>query len=236
MAKKKSAARNGKQIATQTGNHYRNKHHISASPSVASSPSPRPQPHDLVQQRRRKGTPVRSPSQGDTSKGIVFSFRIQPGSDLSIDIRRYDQVSEEPAESQAGTNSPTSSSTSSQIEAAPSIASTETTAAASTSSISGSRNSSSEGREACSSGVSTQLNLAGEKWSSDPSSYLSNNIVDLTHNPFSRALKVIVDVATLNAASDDRFFKFLLLCLFVPLQLTQLTQLSDARSDNGGVQ
>ncbi|KAG0369658.1 hypothetical protein BGX24_002339 [Mortierella sp. AD032] len=185
MARKKTAARKGRQIATQSGSHhhpYRNKHHISASPSVASSPSPQPQPHDLVQQRRRKGTPVRSPSQGDTSKGIVFSFRIQPGSDLSIDIRRYDQVSDEPAESQARTTSTTnSSSISSQAEASPSIASTGATTA-SASPISGSSNKSSDGREASASLVSTQLNLAGEKWSSDPSSYLSNNVVDLTRN------------------------------------------------------
>ncbi|KAK3844780.1 MAG: hypothetical protein J3R72DRAFT_418984 [Linnemannia gamsii] len=185
MARKKTAARKGRLIATQSGSHhhpYRNKHHISASPSVASSPSPQPQPHDLVQQRRRKGTPVRSPSQGDTSKGIVFSFRIQPGSDLSIDIRRYDQVSDEPAESQARTSTTNSSSTSSQAEASPSIASTGATTAASASPISGSSNKSSDGREASASLVSTQLNLAGEKWSSDPSSYLSNNVVDLTRN------------------------------------------------------
>ncbi|KAF9911737.1 hypothetical protein EC991_002465 [Linnemannia zychae] len=186
MARKRTSTRKLK--ATSTGSHYnpyRQNKHVSASPSVASSPSP--QPHDLVQ-RRRKGTPVRSPSQGDTTKGIVFAFRIQSDSDLSmaVDIRRYDQVSEEPESSVVSSSSSTTASSSSSVskaiteKAAPSIASTEATIVPA-GSISGSSNS--DGRESSSStAVSTELKLAGEKWSSDPNSYLSNNVVDLTRN------------------------------------------------------
>ncbi|KAH7058504.1 hypothetical protein BKA57DRAFT_151255 [Linnemannia elongata] len=178
MAKKRTTTRKTRQAAHSgnSDNHpYRhNSKHISASPSVASSPSP--QPHDLVQ-RRRKGTPVRSPSQGDRSKGIVFAFRIQPDSDLSmaVDILSYDQVSEEPesSTSQSEESSSTTSKASAGASTAPSIASSTAAVA-----LAGSVPSSSEGRESS----STQLKLAGEKWSSDPNSYLSNNIVDLTRN------------------------------------------------------
>ncbi|KAG0288970.1 hypothetical protein BGZ96_007346 [Linnemannia gamsii] len=179
MAKKRTTTRKTRQAAgsgSSSDNHpYRhNSKHISASPSVASSPSP--QPHDLVQ-RRRKGTPVRSPSQGDRSKGIVFAFRIQPDSDLSmaVDILSYDQVSDEPkssSNSEATTITSTPSKTITEVVSAPSIASTAEASA-------GSVLSSSEGRE---SSTSSQLKLAGEKWSSDPNSYLSNNVVDLTRN------------------------------------------------------
>ncbi|KAF9142715.1 hypothetical protein BG015_000698 [Linnemannia schmuckeri] len=180
MAKKRTTTRKARQAAHSgnSDNHpYRhNSKHISASPSVASSPSP--QPHDLVQ-RRRKGIPVRSPSQGDPSKGIVFAFRIQPDSDLSmaVDILSYDQVSEEPESSSTSQSEDSSATTSKAItEAAlaPSIASS-TAVVAPAGSVTSSR-------EEFSLSQSSQLKLAGEKWSSDPSSYLSNNVVDLTRN------------------------------------------------------
>ncbi|KAG0304832.1 hypothetical protein BGZ97_001329 [Linnemannia gamsii] len=175
MAKKRATTRKTRQTAgSGSSDHHPYRHnskHISASPSVASSPSP--QPHDLVQ-RRRKGTPVRSPSQGDRSKGIVFAFRIQPDSDLSmaVDILSYDQVSDEPESSSSSEATSTASKAITEAVSAPSISS------AAEASI-GSVSSSSEGRE---SSTSSQLKLAGEKWSSDPSSYLSNNVVDLTRN------------------------------------------------------
>jgi len=179
MAKKRTTTRKTRQAA-HSGNsdHHPYRHnskHISASPSVASSPSP--QPHDLVQ-RRRKGTPVRSPSQGDPSKGIVFAFRIQPDSDLSmaVDILSYDQVSEEPESSTSQSEeSVTTSNAITEAALAPSIASSTAAIVAPAGSVSSSR-------EEFSPSPSSQLKLAGEKWSSDPSSYLSNNVVDLTRN------------------------------------------------------
>ncbi|KAF9084369.1 hypothetical protein BGX29_005373 [Mortierella sp. GBA35] len=251
MAKKRTNTRKTRQTASSEAHHpYRhNSKHISASPSVASSPSP--QPHDLVQ-RRRKGTPVRSPSQGDPSKGIVFAFRIKPDSDLSmaVDILSYDQVPEpddssssssssaefKASSAAANSSSTTTASTSkaiTEVAAAPSIASTAVTAVGSVSGSS--ENGIQSSRESSSS--SSQLKLAGEKWSSDPSSYLSNNIVDLSRNVLilhsrkpqeaasslpssAAALKVIVHVVAIDSASDR--FKFLFLSLLVPLKLPRL--------------
>ncbi|KAF9926832.1 hypothetical protein FBU30_003654 [Linnemannia zychae] len=182
MAKKRASTRKTRQAAhsSNSDHHpYRHNKHISASPSVASSPSP--QPHDLVQ-RRRKGTPVRSPSQGDPSKGIVFAFRIQPNSDLSmaVDILSYDQVFE-PESTDSSTKVATSSTSSTtllaamteQASTAPSIASSALTDITTMGSIPNS-----EIRDAS----SNKLKLGRENWSSDPSSYLSNNVVDLTRN------------------------------------------------------
>ncbi|KAG0244198.1 hypothetical protein BGW41_000185 [Actinomortierella wolfii] len=88
MAKKKVSSKK-----QRSANSYRtNSKPSSVTPSTASSPSPQLQ-DPVVSVRRRKGTPVRSPSQNDTSKGIVFSFRIQPDSEMTmaVDIRSYDQ-------------------------------------------------------------------------------------------------------------------------------------------------
>ncbi|KAF9976753.1 hypothetical protein BGZ73_007888 [Actinomortierella ambigua] len=88
MAKKKVTTKK-----QRSANSYRtNSKPSSVSPSTASSPSPQLQ-DPVVSVRRRKGTPVRSPSHNDTSKGIVFSFRIQPDSEMTmaVDIRSYDQ-------------------------------------------------------------------------------------------------------------------------------------------------
>ncbi|KAG0016412.1 hypothetical protein BGZ82_001096, partial [Podila clonocystis] len=74
MAKKKTTTRKTRQTGSTSKA-------ASVAPSNASSPSPQPQ--DLVL-RRRKNTPVRSPSQGDQSKGIVFSFRIQNDPELTM--------------------------------------------------------------------------------------------------------------------------------------------------------
>ncbi|KAG0317015.1 hypothetical protein BGZ99_006545, partial [Dissophora globulifera] len=120
MAKRKTASRKPRQAAHSAGSDahpYRggnsSKHaSASSSPSLASSPSPQLQ--DLVQ-RRRKGTPARSPSQGDPSKGIVFTFRIQNDSDLSmaVDILSYDQIPEEGSLAAAPTPALNSAQTSS---------------------------------------------------------------------------------------------------------------------------
>ncbi|KAI1317275.1 hypothetical protein EDD11_008763 [Mortierella claussenii] len=165
MAKRKTAARKTtRHVAGGESHPYRAgsaSKHVSASPSVASSPSPQPQ--DLVQLRRRKGTPVRSPSHGDTSKGIVFAFRIKKDADLSmaVDILSYDQVPEEgslPLVTTAAAEAANStvSTTAASIASGPA----STTAAA----------------------APIQLRVAGKQWSSDPSSFPSNNVMDLTRN------------------------------------------------------
>ncbi|KAF9109891.1 hypothetical protein BGX27_007034 [Mortierella sp. AM989] len=141
---------------------------VSASPSAASSPSPQPQ--DLVQ-RRRKGTPIRSPSQGDSSKGIVFAFRIQKDSDLSmaVEILSYDQVPEHNSSPESKPEVSMTAATETEIEASIGTTTVETSV---------------EDQEfkAESTMMSSNLKFAGEQWSSDPSSYLSNNVMDLSRN------------------------------------------------------
>ncbi|KAF9578589.1 hypothetical protein BGW38_005542, partial [Lunasporangiospora selenospora] len=120
-------------------------------------------PQDLVQ-RRRKGTPVRSPAQGDHSaKGIVFSFRIQSDADLSmaVDIHSYDQQSEEPADPNAPTTvkayAPVPSAS---VAPAPAVHPTTETG-----SVPG-----------------NTVRVAGNNWSSDPSSFRSSHVMDLSRN------------------------------------------------------
>ncbi|KAI8363539.1 hypothetical protein B0O80DRAFT_433929 [Mortierella sp. GBAus27b] len=176
MAKRKTAARKARQPASSAGSDalYRgpsSSKHASASPSVVSSPSPQPQ--DLVQ-RRRKGTPVRSPSQGDPSKGIVFAFRIQNDPDLSmaVDILSYDQVPEDGLAS--ATTAPSNPAPSADPPTRPSAAITVTTGFSSGKDYHQAKTESTV--------VPTNRKVAGEHWSSDPSSYLSSNVMDLSRN------------------------------------------------------
>ncbi|KAF9194536.1 hypothetical protein BGZ51_009099 [Haplosporangium sp. Z 767] len=189
MAKRKSASRKTRQTAAHSSaNEPRaSSKHVSASPSVVSSPSPQPQ--DLVQ-RRRKNIPVRSPAQGDPSKGIVFAFRIKNDSDLSmaVDILSYDQVPEEgqPVAATVATTTTTTLSTS-EAESITTIA-VPAAATAVAEATEGSQQSEAESprvnihSQVESTVVSRNLKVAGEHWSSDPTSYLSNNVVDLSRN------------------------------------------------------
>ncbi|GJJ69709.1 hypothetical protein EMPS_02057 [Entomortierella parvispora] len=181
MAKRKTTARKTRQSTSAAADSHpyrtssntstpstkatRYSKYASSSPSIASSPSPQPS-LDQVLQRRRKGTPVRSPAQGDVSKGIVFAFRIQNDPDLSmaVDILSYDPSLTEPpvAESvPASTLNETAVAVAS--ESSPTI-STPSSRRSSTHSDSFFRASS------------------REQWSNDPSSYLTNNVVDLNRN------------------------------------------------------
>ncbi|ORZ12454.1 hypothetical protein BCR41DRAFT_356093, partial [Lobosporangium transversale] len=175
MAKRKTAVRKTRHSAGGDSHPYRggnSSKHASASPSLASSPSPQPQ--DLVQ-RRRKGTPFRSPSHGDTSKGIVFAFRIKKDADLSmaVDILSYDQVPEEGS----ATKTAASNSNDNDAEAVTSMA----MVAVSSESCGLHENHTNNVRTE-STMTSTHLRVAGEQWSSDPTSYPSNNVMDLTRN------------------------------------------------------
>ncbi|KAI8597551.1 hypothetical protein EDD21DRAFT_213404 [Dissophora ornata] len=167
MAKRKAAARKPKQTVHQCQSGSSSKH-TSASPSVVSSPSPQPQ--DLVQ-RRRKGIPVRSPSQGDPSKGIVFAFRIQNDSDLSmaVDILSYDQV-------------PDNSATTTSTESTPATTVEATARVATIAAKAGARKSNVLQYTAESTVVSPNLKVSGEHWSNDPSLYQSSNVMDLNRN------------------------------------------------------
>ncbi|KAF9344107.1 hypothetical protein BGX26_004803, partial [Mortierella sp. AD094] len=179
MAKRKTSSRKTRQASHTAGSDahpYRGScsKRVSASPSA--DPSPSPQPQDLVQ-RRRKGTPIRSPSQGDSSKGIVFAFRIQKDSDLSmaVDILSYDQVPEQGSLTSIPVPVPVPVPVSEPVTTVATVTETEIETSLGTSvkdyefkpeSTLGSSN----------------LKLAGEQWSSDPSSYLSNNVMDLNRN------------------------------------------------------
>ncbi|KAF9432875.1 hypothetical protein BGZ76_010194 [Entomortierella beljakovae] len=179
MAKRKTT-RKTRQVPHSSANDshpYRGSYskRTSASPSIDSSPSPQPLDHV---HRRRKGNPVRSPSQGDTSKGIVFTFRIQKDSDLSmaVDILSYDQVQEKQGHPVVVPEAVASMKavTELQQESNPAV-----TAAAE-------ENNEQEEEVAelqdSFKTESTNLKFAGEQWSSDPSSYLSNNVMDLSRN------------------------------------------------------
>lgn len=140
--------------------------YASSSPSIASSPSPQPS-LDQAQQRRRKGNPVRSPAQGDVSKGIVFAFRIQNDPDLSmaVDILSYDPAL---TESPAAESAPASTS--------------KVTAVTAVSEASSQTISTSSSRRSSTHSDSFYRASSRELWSNDPSSYLTNNVVDLSRN------------------------------------------------------
>ncbi|KAF9313855.1 hypothetical protein BG003_004754 [Podila horticola] len=91
MAKKKTTTRKTRQTGSTSKA-------ASVAPSNASSPSPQPQ--DLVLRR--------SPSQGDQSKGIVFSFRIQndPELTMAVDILSYDQQNGPPEDDEQSAQQP----------------------------------------------------------------------------------------------------------------------------------
>ncbi|KAF9165529.1 hypothetical protein BGX21_010768 [Mortierella sp. AD011] len=220
MAKRKTSSRKTKQASHSAGcdsHPYRgscNKR-VSASPSAGSSPSP--QPHDLVQ-RRRKGTPIRSPSQGDSSKGIVFAFRIQKDSDLSmaVDILSYDQVPEQNSLASIPV------SVSEPVTAIATVTETEIETSA------GSSVKDHEFKPESTLG-SSNLKLAGEQWSSDPSSYLSNNVMDLNRNVLilhSRkpqessvpSSSSYVRIPAVNAAIDR--FRVVIVSVFFTIQFT----------------
>ncbi|KAI7824795.1 hypothetical protein BC939DRAFT_502514 [Gamsiella multidivaricata] len=180
MAKRKTTTKKTRQAAHPSSKH------ASTSPSVVSSPSPQPQ--DLIQ-RRRKGTPVRSPSQGDPSKGIVFAFRIQNDSDLSmaVDILSYDQVQEEDNSVSSSSSSNSTGNTGQvPVTAAVAATATETSTGATTIAVATEpcehKGHSSPAAAASTPLMPTQLKVAGEQWSSDPSSYMSSNVVDLSRN------------------------------------------------------
>ncbi|KAG0209539.1 hypothetical protein BGX28_010237 [Mortierella sp. GBA30] len=180
MAKRKTSTRKTRQAAAQsTGDArpYRGaSKHVSASPSVVSSPSPQPQ--DLVQ-RRRKGNPVRSPAQGDPTKGIVFAFRIKNDSDLSmaVDILSYDQIPEDAI--QATDSTPMTAVSTIATESEPKSSALETTVPLSSEPESPKDNVASKAESVV---VPANVRVAGETWSSDPSSYLTSNVVDLSRN------------------------------------------------------
>ena len=181
MAKRKTTARKTRQStsAAADSHPYRNSNstttstkatryskYASSSPSIASSPSPQPS-LDQALQRRRKGTPVRSPVQGDVSKGIVFAFRIQNDHDLSmaVDILSYDPT---PTESPAAESAPASTS--------------KVTAVTAASEASSQPISTSSSRRLSTHSDSFFRASSRELWSNDPSSYLTNNVVDLSRN------------------------------------------------------
>ncbi|KAF9405808.1 hypothetical protein BGZ94_003363 [Podila epigama] len=115
MAKKKSTSRKAKTTAS------------SKAASIAPS-SPSPPPQDPVH-RRRKSTPIRSPSHADQSKGIVFSFRFKndPKLSMAVNILSYDQQfgPPDPLDSEMCLDSASVSLGSSQVvpPTAPSVAS-----------------------------------------------------------------------------------------------------------------
>ncbi|KAF9171797.1 hypothetical protein BGX21_007014 [Mortierella sp. AD011] len=190
MAKKKTSARKtARQSALSAHGPYHRSgsslsNNNSKAPSNASSPSP--QPLDLAHGGRRKGVPKRSPSQNDQSKGIVFSFRIQNDSALSmsINIRKYDQQFGPPEDTEP------SNSLELKLPVEPAEAE-ETTASGENSSsmalsltdgklTSSSRSSSSGPASPLSS--PSELRVGGERWSSDPTAFKSSNVYDQSRN------------------------------------------------------
>ncbi|KAF9108502.1 hypothetical protein BGX27_008334 [Mortierella sp. AM989] len=194
MAKKKTTTRKTRQSAQSVHSPYPHRSSSSLSnnnskaPSNASSPSP--QPLDLAQGGRRKSVPRRSPSQNDQSKGIVFSFRIQNDSALSmsVKIRKYDkqfgpsediEASESLAESKVQSAAITTSGVNSSSPMALSHINGRLTSS-STSSTSSSRSSFSEPASSLSS--PSELRVAGERWSSDPTAFKNSNVYDQSRN------------------------------------------------------
>ncbi|KAF9197573.1 hypothetical protein BGZ49_001923 [Haplosporangium sp. Z 27] len=189
MAKKKTTARKTRQSVQSAHSAYPHRsgsslsNNNSKAPSNASSPSP--QPLDLGQGGRRKSVPRRSPSQNDQSKGIVFSFRIQNDSALSmsVNIRKYDQQFGPPEDTE-----PLKSLTELKVPATVTTSSGENTPMALShtngkmisSSSSSSRSSSSGPTFSLSS--SSELRVAGERWSSDPTAFKSSNVYDQSRN------------------------------------------------------
>ncbi|KAF9279447.1 hypothetical protein BGZ68_007905 [Mortierella alpina] len=207
MAKRKTAARKTRQAAAQSTTNdarpYRgSSKHVSASPSVVSSPSPQPQ--DLVQ-RRRKGTPVRSPAQNDQTKGIVFAFRIKNDSDLSmaVDILSYDQIPEDglpAADSEA-----LADKTVPVAESEPKTSAEEATALLSPTSD---FQNDSDAPKAESASPPASIKVAGENWSSDPSAYLTNNVVDLSRNVLILHSRKPQDPPTSSSSSASSFHPY----------------------------
>ncbi|KAF8935598.1 hypothetical protein EDD21DRAFT_362406 [Dissophora ornata] len=192
MAKKKTTTRKTRQSAYPQRCSSTLSNSNSKAPSNASSPSP--QPLDHVHAGRRKSQPRRSPSQNDSSKGIVFSFRIQndPALSMAVDIRSYDQQFGPPEESEARSKSQADSEASTTVTT--SVAGTthplaqshidsnleSSSSASSRSSFSGPSSPSSSSSPL--SPPSSELRVAGERWSSDPSSYRNSNVYDHSRN------------------------------------------------------
>ncbi|GJJ76742.1 hypothetical protein EMPS_09101 [Entomortierella parvispora] len=189
MAKKKVSARKTRQSAAASAadqSKGAGSKAASLAPSNASSPSP--QPLDQVQAGRRKGLPRRSPSQNDPSKGIVFSFRFQNDSAMSmaVDIHSYDQQFDSESTTETG-NGKALSATAADSE--PTAATTNEKSLAASgpldlSHIDNNDDSRSLDSSLCSltNATSSELRLAGEKWSSDPTLYRSSNVFDKSRN------------------------------------------------------
>lgn len=191
MAKKKVSARKTRQsAAAHAADQSKNTGSKAASLAPSNASSPSPQPFDQVQVGRRKGLPRRSPSQNDPSKGIVFSFRFQHDSAMSmaVDIHSYDQQfdSESATETGNGKALPTAAADSEPTAATTNEKSLAVSGPLDLSHIDNDDDSRSLDSSLYSpltnAATSSELRLAGEKWSCDPTSYRSSNVFDKSRN------------------------------------------------------
>ncbi|KAG0285850.1 hypothetical protein BGZ98_005300, partial [Dissophora globulifera] len=183
MAKKKATTRKTKSLAPpyQPRSNSAQGHNSSKAPSTASSPSP--QPIDHAHAGRRKSQPRRSPSQNDTSKGIVFSFRIQNDSALSmaVNIRSYDQQFGPPEETEPTLKTLADSDRISEADAS-ALSHSDSSSSESSSSPNSSNSSSRSSFSGPSSSSPSELRATGHRWSSDLSSYRNSNVYDHSRN------------------------------------------------------
>lgn len=183
MAKKKTTARKTRQSAFLQRSSYANSNSNSKAPSNASSPSP--QPVDQAHGGRKKAQPRRSPSHNDPSKGIVFSFRIQkdPALSMTVDIRNYDQQFGQPEVPEGASSLQTDSDTWTSVTSTGAGTPLALSHASSHSECSGnSSRSSFSGPSSPLPTSSSELRVGGERWTSDPALYRSNNVLDHSRN------------------------------------------------------